>query len=213
MSQLTFDLPIFCFPHLSWLWASQSRGTELDRESVLVEQIRDGNPGCFEDLVRAEAPRAIRLAHRLVGNRADAEEIAQEAFLRFISGIKTFRGECSIGTWIYRTVTRLAIDHLRRERLRQQLFFFRKSEDEPEPMEYVADSRPDPGECVIGAETGQRLARAMEKLPSRQRAVLVLRHQEGLPLKEIACLLGLEEGTVKAHLHRAVTRLRRELGE
>lgn len=188
-------------------------GMDLDRESILVEQTRDGNAARFEDLVRAQAPRAIRLAYRLVGNRADAEEIAQEAFLRFFSGLKTFRGESSIGTWIYRTVTRLAIDHLRRERLRRQIFFFRKEKDDPEPMDYVADSRPDPGECLIGAETGRRLAKAMQKLPSRQRAVFVLRHQEGLRLREIAGLLDLEEGTVKAHLHRAVTRLRRELGE
>lgn len=188
-------------------------GMDLDRESILVEQIRDGNAARFEDLVQAQAPRAIRLAYRLVGNRADAEEIAQEAFLRFFAGLKTFRGESSIGTWIHRTVTRLAIDHLRRERLRRQIFFFRKGKDDPEPMDYVADPRPGPGDCLIGAETGRRLAKAMQKLPSRQRAVFVLRHQEELPLKEIAGLLGLEEGTVKAHLHRAVMRLRRELGE
>jgi RNA polymerase sigma-70 factor (ECF subfamily) len=214
MFQLTID------PSLAFLsrlpWAAQSSGApggNFEREALLLERLREGDAACFEDLVRAEGPRAIRLAHRLVGNRADAEEIAQDAFLRFFAGIKKFRGECSVGTWLYRTVTRLAIDHLRRERLRHQLFFFRKEEDDAEPMDYVADTRPDPGECLSSAETGRRLTRAMQKLPSRQRAVFVLRHQEGLPLKEIAGLLGLEQGTVKAHLHRAVTRLRGELGE
>jgi RNA polymerase sigma-70 factor (ECF subfamily) len=215
MFQLTMDAPLSFLLRLPFLAAQSSGapGSDLRREAFLVDQVRNGEADRFEDLVRAEGPRAIRLAYRLVGNRADAEEIAQDAFLRFFAGIKKFRGECSVGTWIYRTVTRLAIDHLRRERLRHQLFFFRKEEDDAEPMDYVADTRPDPGECLIGAETGRRLAKAMQKLPSRQRAVFVLRHQEELPLKEIAGLLGLEEGTVKTHLHRAVARLRRELGE
>lgn len=214
MFQRTMNL-LLSFPRLG-PWEAQSSGApdiDSDREAFLLEQIREGDTARFEDLVRAQAPRAIRLAYRLVGNRADAEEIAQEAFLRFFAGIDKFRGECSVGTWIHRTVTRLAIDHLRRERLRRQIFFFRKEEDDPEPMDYVADPRPGPGDCLIGAETGRRLAKAMQKLPSRQRAVFVLRHQEELPLKEIASLLDLEEGTVKAHLHRAVMRLRRELGE
>lgn len=215
MSQLTLTLSFSFLPRVG-PWAVQSSGIPgmgWGRDASLLEQIRDGETARFEDLVRAQAPRAIRLAYRLVGNRADAEEIAQEAFLRFFAGIEKFRGECSIGTWIYKTITRLALDHLRRERLRRQIFFFKKEKDDAEPMDYVPDPRPDPRECLIGAETGQRLAKAMQKLPSRQRAVLVLRHQEGLPLKEIAGLLGLEEGTVKAHLHRAVSRLRRELGE
>jgi RNA polymerase sigma-70 factor (ECF subfamily) len=214
MFQLTMNLSLPFLSRLPWAaLSSGAQGGDLQREALLLEQLREGNAARFEDLVRAEGPRAIRLAHRLVGNRADAEEIAQDAFLRFFSGIKKFRGDCSVGTWIYRTVTRLAIDHLRRERLRQQIFFFRREEDEVEPMDYVADSRPDPSACLLGAETGRQLVKALGKLPSRQRAVFVLRHQEGLPLKEIAGLLGLEEGTVKAHLHRAVTRLRRELGE
>jgi RNA polymerase sigma-70 factor (ECF subfamily) len=215
MFQLTMNASLSFLPRLPWR-AAQSGGApgrDFSREAFLIDQVKNGEADRFEDLVRAEGPRAIRLAYRLVGNRADAEEIAQEAFLRFYAGIKKFRSDSSVGTWMYRTVTRLAIDHLRREKLRHQLFFFRKDEDDDEPVDYVPDPGPDPGECLIGTETGRRLAMAMKKLPSRQRAVFVLRHQEELPLKEIAGILGLEEGTVKAHLHRAVTRLRRELSE
>jgi len=186
---------------------------EARTEKILLDQIRGGAVERFEDLVRFHSPSLLRLAVRLTGNRADAEEITQEAFLRFYSGIASFRGESRVGTWLYRTVTRLAIDYLRRERIRRRIFFFRRDEETPDPAEQVADPSSSPGEQVIMAETGRRLARLLGSMPPRQRAVFVLRHQEQMPLKEIAATLGLEEGTVKTHLHRAVTRLRRELAD
>jgi RNA polymerase sigma-70 factor (ECF subfamily) len=203
---------------LAWHWTltgvgcrDYARRMDGQTEKILLEQIREGNAESFESLVRHLSPRALRLAVRLTGNRAEAEEIAQEAFLRFYTGIHSFRGESSVGTWLYQTVTRLAIDHLRRERLRRRIFFFRRDEESADPMEVIADPAPSPADRVLATEACQRLSRALGKLPPRQRAVFVLRHQEELPLKEIADLLGLGEGTVKAHLHRAVQRLRKEL--
>lgn len=203
---------------LAWHWTltgadcrDYARRMDGQTEKILLEQIREGNAESFESLVRLLSPRALRLAIRLTGNRAEAEEIAQEAFLRFYTGIHSFRGESSVGTWLYQTVTRLAIDHLRRERLRRRIFFFRRDEESEDPAEIIADPAPSPADRVLAEEARQRLSRALEKLPPRQRAVFVLRHQEELTLKEIADLLGLEEGTVKAHLHRAVVRLRKEL--
>lgn len=190
-----------------------ARRMDAQTEQLLLEQIRGGRVEGFEDLARLHSPRILRLAIRLTGSRAEAEEIAQEAFLRFYTGLHSFRGESSVGTWLYRTVTRLAIDHLRRERLRRHLFFFRRDEESADPAELIADPAPSPADRVLAAETRQRLCHAIGKLPPRQRAVFVLRHQEELPLKEIAALLGLEEGTVKAHLHRAVVRLRKELAD
>lgn len=186
---------------------------DIQAEKHLLEQIRGGVAERFEELVRLHSPRILRLAGRLIGNRAEAEELAQEAFLRFFGAIPSFRGESSIATWLYRTVTRLAIDHLRRERLRRRIFFFRKDEEEEDPAERMADPAPSPRDILLAEETGRRLSRALGELPPRQRAVFILRHQEELPLKEIAAVLGLREGTVKAHLHRAVMRLRLELAD
>lgn len=180
-------------------------------EQTLLEQAREGDAAGFEGLVLAHTPRAVSLAWRLVGNRADAEEIAQEAFIRLYRSLSTFRGESSVATWLHRTVTRLAIDHLRREQLKRKIFFFRRSDEEADPMDVLPDPGASPQDRVIARETARRLSRALERLSPRQRAVFVLRHQEELPLKEIASLLELEEGTVKAHLHRAVRQLRREL--
>ncbi|MEZ4600965.1 MAG: RNA polymerase sigma factor [Syntrophotaleaceae bacterium] len=180
-------------------------------EQILLDQIRSGHPLAFEQLVQAKAPQMINLAYRLVGNREEAEDIAQEAFLKMHRTLDTFRGECSLSSWLYRIVSRLAIDHLRREKLRRKLFFFRQSDEEADPLELVPDSGPSSVDILQARETESRLKQALKRLSGRQRAVFVLRHQEGLPLKEIAAVLQLEEGTVKAHLHRAVRVLRVEL--
>ncbi len=180
-------------------------------ERILLEQIRSGHPTAFEQLVVAQTPRMVNLAYRLVGNREEAEDIVQEAFLRLHRSLESFRGECSLTSWLYRIVSRLAIDHLRREKLRRKLFFFRSNNEDPDPVELVADSGLTSVEKIQAKETGRRVAAALETLSARQRAVFVLRHQEGLALKEIAAMLQLEEGTIKAHLHRAVRALRAEL--
>ena len=182
-----------------------------EQEKLLLEQVRDGNEAAFAVLVKEHSPRIISLAWKLVGNRADAEDIAQEAFLRLHRGLSSLREESRIATWLYRTASNLAIDHLRRQNLKRKLFFFRQNDDEPDPLEQVADPAPSPGELYQAGETGRLLSGALKKLSARQRAIFTLRHQEELPLKEIAALLKLEEGTVKAHLHRAVMALRKEL--
>jgi RNA polymerase sigma-70 factor (ECF subfamily) len=183
------------------------------QERLLLERIRAGDQAGFETLMRQHSSKVVGLATRLLGNRGDAEDLAQEAFLRLHRSLPDFRGDSSIGTWLYRTTTRLAIDHLRREKLKRKLFFFRQSDDEPDPLEMVADPRSNPGRDLHTKQSMTRLRQAMDKLSARQRTVFVLRHHEGLPLQEIATLLGLETGTVKIHLHRAVTTLRAALAD
>lgn len=184
---------------------------DAQQEAILLAQAREGNERSFEQVVLAHTPKVLNLAWRLTGQREEAEDIAQEAFLRLHRSLGSFRGESRVATWLYRTVTRLAIDHLRRERLKRRLFFFRQSEEDPDPFEIVPDPGNSPGDRVLCREAGRRLKRALGKLSARQRAVFTLRHFEELSLKEIAGLLELEEGTVKAHLHRAVSTLRQEL--
>jgi RNA polymerase sigma-70 factor (ECF subfamily) len=184
-----------------------------DSESVLLERIRQGDERAFTRLVSSHLPQVINLAYRMLGDRGEAEDIAQEAFLRLHRSLPTFRGDCRIKTWLYRVVSRLVIDHIRREQVRRRIFFFRKNEDDPDPVNECADPGASPGDQLLGEETRQRLFKALAKLSARQRAVFVLRHQEGLPLKEIAGVLNLKEGTVKVHLHRAVQVLRQEFSE
>lgn len=182
-------------------------------EKILLEQIRNGDNTSFEQLVSAHSARLIRTVWRMVGNREDAEDLVQETFVRLYKNIDKFRGDSSLSTWLYKILSRLAIDHLRRQKLKQKIFFFRNSELDPDPLEQAADPGADPGELYLAGEAGRKLTKAMDKLSIRQRTVFTLRHHEGMPLREIASVLDLEEGTVKVHLHRAVHFLRKELKE
>lgn len=182
-------------------------------EQALLDRIREGDESGFEELVKEHTGKIVGLAWRMVGNREDAEDLAQEAFLRLHRSLDDFRGESRISTWLYRTTTRLAIDYLRRDRIKRKVFFFRADNDSPDPVELASDPLRNPGRELQSQEAMQSLRRSLQKLSARQQAIFTLRHYEGLPLKEIAAHLGLETGTVKAHLHRAVTQLRKDLRE
>ena len=180
-------------------------------EQAILERIRNGDESGFEVLVKEHTGKIVGLAWRLVGNREDAEDLAQEAFLRLHRSLPQFRGESRIGTWLYRTTTHLAIDYLRRERIKRKIFFFRKDNDAPDPVELARDPGNNPDRDFQSQQAMQTLRRSLSKLSSRQQVIFTLRHYEGLALKEIAAHLGLQTGTVKAHLHRAVTQLRKDL--
>lgn len=180
-------------------------------EQALLERIRNGDDSGFELLVKQHTGKVLGLAWRLVGNREEAEDLAQEAFLRLHRSLPGFRGESRISTWLYRTTTRLAIDHLRRERIKRKLFFFRQNNEAPDPVDLAWDTKNDPGREFQSQEAMKLLRKSLSKLSSRQQVIFTLRHYEGLPLKDIAAHLGLQTGTVKAHLHRAVTQLRLDL--
>jgi RNA polymerase sigma-70 factor (ECF subfamily) len=190
---------------------SYPQGMAESQEQTLLERIRNGDEYGFELLVKEHTGKVIALAWRLVGNREEAEDLAQEAFLRLHRSLPDFRGDSRISTWLYRTTTRLAIDHLRRERIKRKLFFFRQDNDAPDPVELARDPGNDPGRELQSQEAMRTLRKSLRKLSSRQQVIFSLRHYEGLPLKEIAAHLGLQTGTVKAHLHRAVTQLRLDL--
>lgn len=181
---------------------------DLRSEQILLAQAREGNAHSFARLVEANSAAVYRHALRMVGNSADAEELAQEAFIRLHRSLVRFRGESRVSTWLYRTVSRLAIDHLRREKIRRVLFVSRGREEEIEPLELVVDEAPLADQKLLEAEHQRKVLRQLQRLSPRQRAVFSLRHFEEQPLKEIAEILGLELGTVKAHLHRAVAQLR-----
>jgi len=187
----------------------------VDREEeILLQRAREGDDESFARLVERHSQPLINLGWRMTGSRDLAEDLAQETFLRLHRSLGRFRGDSSLATWLYRTMSRLVIDHLRREKIRRRIFFFRSADDETDdPVELAADPGPGPDEELQVRESIQRLRQAMQQLSPQQRAVFTLRHDEGLPLKEIAVVLGLSEGTVKAHLHRAVQTLRAGLGD
>jgi RNA polymerase sigma-70 factor (ECF subfamily) len=168
---------------------------------VLLAACRRGDQAALASLVRLTYRRSYGLALRLVGDRFDAEDVVQEAYLRVFRAMGDFREEARFETWMYRIVTNSAISWLRRRGRWPELL----SDDLPEP------AGPDRLDQRVAAR--DELERALWRLPSGQRAAVVLKDVYDLSCREIAEELEIEEGAVKVRLHRARRRLRELLTE
>ncbi|MGO8995867.1 MAG: RNA polymerase sigma factor [Polyangiaceae bacterium] len=181
--------------------------TELtDPDRVLSERARLGVRGAFDALVVRYQARAYRLAWRMTGNRSDAEEIVQEAFLRAHRAMGTFHGDSRFGTWLYRIVVNEAL-------MRKRAAARRPTQSLDEPL------RGADGDWSIGAEhlleqkrVTQLVRDALDTLDGAQRAALVLRDLEGLSSEEAGEILGVQPETVRQRAHRARLKLRGLLG-
>jgi RNA polymerase sigma-70 factor, ECF subfamily len=164
----------------------------------LLAACRRGDPGAFEEVVRTTYRHVYTQAYRLVGDRQEAEDVAQDAYLRVFRGLSGFRGEARFETWLYRIVANAAMSHLRRRRRFGELLTL----TEDEPFDIPAPLRLDE-EAVDRDE----LRRGLEGLPVSLRSALVLKDVYGLSCQEIGDELGISEGAVKVRLHRARQRL------
>lgn len=162
----------------------------------------------FEAMARATGARALGIAAALLGSRAGAEDAVQESFERAYRSLDTFRGEARMGTWFLRIVINTAYRHARRNR-----WFRTRAWPEPAGSEGVDEisKEPSPEQQSGAAQIRRRLTAAIGTLPRRQRTAFVLRYVEGMSTGETADLMECAPGTVKASLHKAVTRLRGRL--
>ncbi len=177
--------------------------TRVEHADVaLAERCRRGLPGAFEELYRIHAPRLFGLAVRMVG-RSNAEDLLQDIFLTAHRKLGQYRGESSLGTWLFRLATNVCVDHLRSRSTRYSQM------TEPIGDEPLAPSAA--AGAVLGVVDRLDLDRAVATLPAGCRAVFVLHDVEGFEHREIASLLGISDGTSKSQLHRARMRLRGEL--
>jgi RNA polymerase sigma-70 factor (ECF subfamily) len=162
----------------------------------LVERLRAGQPRAFEELVRAYQHRVFGVALRMLGGRADAEDVAQEVFLRVHRAIGEFRGEARLSTWLYGITSNLCLNRLTSaDRTRMH-------RDHEAVMRAASDAA-DAASAVERSEVEAALRQAIAELPDDRRIVVVLRDLEGLSYDEIAQALALEPGTVRSRLHRA----------
>ena len=182
-----------------------------DRE--LVTRAGAGDQEAFEQLVRDNQNRVYSLAVRLVGDREEAADLAQEAFLKAWQGLASFQGESSFATWIYRLTTNVCIDYLRRKKRRQEVEPAVSLDDEDSGWAEPADAGQDPQRKLEEAERSRALSRGLERLPEHQRQVLVMRELSGLSYQEIGAATGLDLGTVKSRIARARLALRKILLE
>ena len=173
-------------------------------ESHLVDRLRRGDPRAFEELVIAHQHRVFGVALRMLRNRAEAEEVAQEVFLRVHRSIGDFRGEAKLSTWLYAIASRLCLNRLASgER--------RIAHEGEETLARVASGDADPADEVERGELEAALQRAVAELPDERRIVVVLRDLEGLSYEEIAAALELPLNTVRSRLHRARMDLKNKL--
>lgn len=169
----------------------------------LLTRLRAGDPRAFEELVTTYQHRVFGVALRMLGSRAEAEEIAQEAFLRAHRAVVSFRGDARLGTWLYGIASRLCLNRLSSPD--------RRMARGDAALADVPATTPDAAAEVERAELDAALRTAIEELPNEQRLVLVLRDVEGLSYEEIADALALVPGTVRSRLHRARMQLKEKL--
>jgi RNA polymerase sigma-70 factor (ECF subfamily) len=166
-----------------------------DSDAGLVARAQGGDLAAFEQLVRRHQRYVFNLAYRVLGDYVEAEDVAQEAFVRAWRGLTGFRGQARFTTWLYRIVHNLCLSRL--PGLQQQL---QQSEPLEETLAHSADSPPELSE---ERERVAFLRAELERLPEKYRLVLTLRYLQHLSYDEIAAVLGLTMGTVKTHIHRA----------
>ena len=189
------------------------KGVSRVTEQELVSAAKAGDQQAFEQLVLDNQNRIYSLAVRLAGDREEAFDLAQEAFVKAWQGLPAFQGESSFATWIYRLATNVCIDYLRKQKRRRQVESEVSLDDEELSWTEPADWSQDPHRQLERSEQGRALARGLEALPEQQRQILVLRELSGLSYQEIAEKLNLDLGTVKSRIARARMALRKILAE
>lgn len=183
----------------------------------LIRAAQQGDAAAFEQLVCQYDRAVLRVAIHLTGSAEDGQDIYQEAFLRAYIKLPMFRFECSFYTWIYRIVTNLCLDHLRRKRL---CYCYSTTVLYPDGEEHdlsheVPDERPiaSPERNLARSILREHIARALDTLSPRERMVFELKHYHDMQLKTVADILNTTEGTAKNTLFRATRKLRLLLSE
>jgi len=176
--------------------------TEPTAQAELVARSREGDQAAFEELVRATYADTYTLARRLTGNEEDASDVVQESYLRAYRGLHRFRGDAQFSTWLYRITANCAATHMgKRSR--------RRTEALPDDDAVIdVDPERDPAASAAASDLRDRLETALEGLPDKLRAVVVLRDVYDLPHEAIAAELGISESAAKVRLHRARRQLR-----
>lgn len=191
---------------------------EIGADLALVERLRVGDAAALEALMERYASRVYRLAHGILRNTADAEEVVQDVFLTLFRKIHTFEGRSALASWIYRVTTNAALIKRRGRKtdrevsIDAQLPTFLPDGHRAGDRAFIwADWSQTPEADLLSQETRAILERAIDELPAPYRTVLVLRDVEGLSSEEVAEIVGDSVSAVKSRLHRARMVLREQL--
>lgn len=183
---------------------------------ALIRAAQRGDQDAFEQLVRAYDQSVLRLAMNLLRSPEDARDVYQEAFLRVYKNLDSFRFDCSFHTWLYRIVTNICLDQLRKRKVRKEESAVVETPDGPLDRmdafeEDAADSNPE--RSMWNRQLKHKIETALQDLTPRERMVFELRHYQGLRLRNIGEMLGTTEEAAKNCLFRATQKMRSVLGD
>jgi RNA polymerase sigma-70 factor (ECF subfamily) len=183
----------------------------LPTDHDLIERTLAGDGHAFGMIVERFQRKIFRTARAIVRDEAEADAITQDTFVQAYTHLAKFEGRAELETWLTRIAINRSRDSLRRRRF---ISLFRlNDEGESEAIIEPVDERPDPERQMLGSEIRNAIVKAERGLSSQQKTIFRLRHYENLSLEEIADHLGLRAGTVRAHLFRAIHKVRKELAE
>jgi RNA polymerase sigma-70 factor (ECF subfamily) len=187
--------------------------TQVD---TLIRAAQRGDQDAFEQLVRAYDQSVLRLAMNLLRSPEDARDVYQEAFLRVYRNLDSFRFDCSFHTWLYRIVTNICLDQLRKRKVRkEEPSVVETSEGPVDRMDAFEEeaAEADPERAFWNRQLKHRIEKALQDLTPRERMVFELRHYQGLRLRNIGEILGTTEEAAKNCLFRATQKMRSVLGD
>ena len=182
----------------------------MSDEKLLIDRARTGDAAAFRQLVERSKITTYRLAYDLTGNRHDAEDLSQEAYIRAFRGLPSFRGDAKWSSWLHRITLNTFLDQKRT--MKDTVSY----DDELDPGAERANGphragNPGPDKRAEAGVMQEHIERALSCLSPTERSVFVLRHYHDKPLREIGEALSIAEGTVKVHLFRAVRRMQKHL--
>ena len=191
---------------------ARPRATLSAEERGLIERCKRGDMAAFNDLVRRYEKQVYNFAYRLTGNYDDANDVAQDAFLRVFNAIGSFRGDASFSTWLFRITTNVFLDERKRAKSHPQTSLDEYLElDESSVARQIEDPAPTPAAVLEESERAQILQKAIGGLPGYQRSMVILYHGQQKSYEEIAEIMDLPIGTVKSRLNRARLALKEKL--
>lgn len=197
--------------------AKQARIREAEEDRGLIARAQQGDTAAFRSLVERHQRRAFAIALALVRDENDARELVQDAFLRVYKGLDNFQGGSSFFTWLYRIITNLSIDLIRKPgRQLVDIDEARFESDDAQEADFPLLSRvdgADPADVVRRREIARRLQVALDALPPYHRGVIVMREIEGLSYEEMATAMGVSKGTIMSRLFHARQKLQKALAD
>lgn len=176
-----------------------------------INQVKKGDQNAFGEIVEIYKNKVYQLCYRMLGNRYEAEDVAQEAFIRAFTNINSFNQDLKFSTWIYRIATNLCIDRIRKKKPDFYLDAEVSGTNGLTMYSKIASETELPETELESMELQESVQKEILKLPEKYRSVIVLKYIEELSLNEISKILGLPLGTVKTRIHRGREALRRSL--